>query len=172
MSVCVCQPASQPKFRTDSSFNLIFHVLLYLTSAIKCHLFCIGPPKLAEAYQRRYDASMGHSVRLVCPVISSELQDSGPAPLYSWTKDGREIHAGWPRYKIGDGTLRIRELQLDDAGVYCCLATNGFGSAQATLLVNVKGMTLYWISRTPAQDSLRFDNSIFRLFRNDRICYV
>ncbi|CAI5696565.1 unnamed protein product [Oreochromis niloticus] len=54
-----------------------------------------------------------------------------------WTKDARNIHSGWIRFRILRMGLKIKEVETDDAGTYICKATNGFGSVNVnyTLIV-------------------------------------
>ncbi|KAK7922530.1 hypothetical protein WMY93_009432 [Mugilogobius chulae] len=70
-------------------------------------------------------------MKLPCPV------DGDPPPLIMWTKDGRNIHSGWTRFRVLQQGLRIKEVETEDAGTYICKATNGFGSVNInyTLIV-------------------------------------
>ncbi|XP_016402650.1 fibroblast growth factor receptor-like 1, partial [Sinocyclocheilus rhinocerous] len=70
-------------------------------------------------------------MKLQCPV------EGDPPPLIMWTKDGRNIHSGWMRFRVLQQTLRIKEVEAEDAGTFICKATNGFGSVNInyTLIV-------------------------------------
>ena len=60
--------------------------------------------------------------------------------MMQWKKDGRTIHSGWTRFKVSqDGQLRIREVEMDDAGTYLCKATNGFGHVNVNYTLIVVG---------------------------------
>ncbi|XP_041124486.1 fibroblast growth factor receptor-like 1 isoform X2 [Polyodon spathula] len=61
-------------------------------------------------------------MKLLCPV------EGDPPPLTMWTKDGRTIHSGWTRFRVLRQGLKIKEVEVEDAGTYICKATNGFGS--------------------------------------------
>ncbi|KAI4819404.1 hypothetical protein KUCAC02_004651 [Chaenocephalus aceratus] len=67
-----------------------------------------------------------------------------PPPLIMWTKDGRNIHSGWTRFRVLQHGLRIKEVEPEDAGTYICKATNGFGSVNInyTLIVIGKWKTM------------------------------
>ncbi|XP_060692661.1 fibroblast growth factor receptor-like 1 isoform X3 [Hemiscyllium ocellatum] len=70
----------------------------------------------------RQAVKLGRTVRLACPV------EGDPPPLTMWIKDGRTIHSGWTRFRVLQHGLKIKEVEMEDAGVYVCRATNGFGS--------------------------------------------
>jgi len=97
-----------------------------------CHT---APPHLTGDYQRVHVATVGTTLRLVCPVIAR------PTALVEWWKDRHRIHDGWVRHRSVNGTLRVRDVQLSDSGRYTCEATNGFGSAQATLFLHAHGLS-------------------------------
>ena len=68
---------------------------------------------------------LGQSLTLTCQA------DGFPKPSYSWKFNGGAI---------GDSqnTLQLASAQVLNAGNYTCVATNTFGSAQETRLVNVR----------------------------------
>ena len=81
-----------------------------------------------------------------------------PTPNIIWFKNNSQITATGKgrRYSIdnkitqpGNRTsdLRIRAVQLDDAGDYVCIARNALGSDNSTITLYVKGNKLiYYIS--------------------------
>ncbi|XP_053734859.1 fibroblast growth factor receptor-like 1a [Synchiropus splendidus] len=81
-----------------------------------------GPPRVSERVIHRQSVRLGRTMKLPCPV------EGDPPPLIMWTKDGRNIHSGWSRFRVLQQALRIKEVEADDAGTYICKATNGFGS--------------------------------------------
>ncbi|KAG7517235.1 fibroblast growth factor receptor-like 1 [Solea senegalensis] len=81
-----------------------------------------GPPRVSERVAHRQSVRLGRTMKLPCPV------EGDPPPLIMWTKDGRNIHSGWTRFKVLQHGLRIKDVETDDAGTYICKATNGFGS--------------------------------------------
>ena len=90
---------------------------------------------IESRYVRRHVVRAGTRLRLPCPV------ESNPAALVRWDKDGELVRLGWDRYRVrpDDSSLAIRDLQMDDTGVYKCHATNGFGSIDVKYLVYVLG---------------------------------
>lgn len=90
-----------------------------------------GPPRVSERVAHRQSIRLGRTMKLPCPV------EGDPPPLIMWTKDGRNIHSGWTRFRVLQQGLRIKEVETDDAGTYICKATNGFGSVNInyTLIV-------------------------------------
>nr|XP_045247933.1 fibroblast growth factor receptor-like 1 isoform X2 [Macaca fascicularis] len=81
-----------------------------------------GPPRMADKVVPRQVTRLGRTVRLQCPV------EGDPPPLTMWTKDGRTIHSGWSRFRVLPQGLKVKQVEREDAGVYVCKATNGFGS--------------------------------------------
>ncbi|KAI7801784.1 fibroblast growth factor receptor-like 1b [Triplophysa rosa] len=98
--------------------------LTFLTGLLILALSCEarGPPWVSRQVEERPTARLGRTVRLPCPV------DGDPPPLVLWVKDGRNVHPGWSRYKVLKQSLKIKEVELEDAGEYICRVTNGFGS--------------------------------------------
>ncbi|XP_066576292.1 fibroblast growth factor receptor-like 1a [Amia ocellicauda] len=90
-----------------------------------------GPPRIAEKIIHRQTVRIGRTMKLPCPV------EGDPPPLTMWTKDGRNIHSGWMRFRILRQGLKIKEVEAEDAGTFVCKATNGFGSVNInyTLIV-------------------------------------
>ncbi|XP_055087297.1 fibroblast growth factor receptor-like 1 [Periophthalmus magnuspinnatus] len=90
-----------------------------------------GPPRVSHKVTHRQSARLGSGIKLPCPV------EGDPPPLIMWTKDGRNIHSGWVRFRFLRMGLKIKEVEADDAGTYICKATNGFGSVNInyTLIV-------------------------------------
>ncbi|XP_041800631.1 fibroblast growth factor receptor-like 1a isoform X2 [Chelmon rostratus] len=93
-----------------------------------------GPPRVSERVAHRQSVRLGRTMKLPCPV------EGDPPPLIMWTKDGRNIHSGWTRFRVLQHALRIKEVETEDAGTYICKATNGFGSVNInyTLIVIVR----------------------------------
>ncbi|KAM6977857.1 fibroblast growth factor receptor-like 1a [Aplochiton taeniatus] len=90
-----------------------------------------GPPRVAERVAHRQTVRLGRTMKLSCPV------EGDPPPLIMWTKDNRNIHSGWTRFRVLQHALRIKQVEPEDAGTFVCKATNGFGSVNInyTLIV-------------------------------------
>ena len=88
---------------------------------------------MAEHVSHRQSVRLGRTMKLACPV------QSDPPPLIMWTKDGRNIHSGWTRFRVLQHALRIKEVEAEDAGTFVCKATNGFGSVNINYTLIVIG---------------------------------
>lgn len=88
---------------------------------------------MADKVVPRQVARLGRTVRLQCPV------EGDPPPLTMWTKDGRTIHSGWSRFRVLPQGLKVKEVEAEDAGVYVCKATNGFGSLSVNYTLIIMG---------------------------------
>ena len=81
-------------------------------------------------------AKVGQSKKkFLCPVSAD------PPPIFiQWLKDGERVTELWTRFRIvKDGSLRIKDVELADAGKYTCKATNGFGSIMVNYSLIVVG---------------------------------
>lgn len=95
-----------------------------------------GPPRVSNKVIHRQTARLGSAIKFPCPV------EGDPPPLIMWTKDGRNIHSGWTRFRILRMGLKIKEVEADDTGTYICKATNGFGSVNINytlIVIDVSG---------------------------------
>lgn len=97
--------------------------------------FFAGPPHIVSKSETRHLIGAGETLRLTC------LVEAVPPAIITWQKDGDMIHPGWDRYRTNEHahTLKIKDLETTDSGVFTCLATNGFGSVKVTYLVYVYG---------------------------------
>ncbi|XP_053701599.1 fibroblast growth factor receptor-like 1 [Synchiropus splendidus] len=109
----------------------ILKILLFLFEAVLLSDCARGPPRVSDKVVHRQTARIGSAIKLPCPV------EGDPPPLIMWTKDGRNIHSGWIRFRVLRMGLKIKEVEADDTGTYICKATNGFGSVNVnyTLIV-------------------------------------
>ncbi|XP_062326193.1 fibroblast growth factor receptor-like 1 [Osmerus eperlanus] len=109
----------------------VLKIMLLIFEAFLLSDCARGPPRVAERVAHRQTARLGSAIKLPC------LVEGDPPPLIMWTKDGRNIHSGWIRFRILRLGLKIKEVEAEDAGTYICKATNGFGSVNInyTLIV-------------------------------------
>ncbi|XP_061700672.1 fibroblast growth factor receptor-like 1 [Syngnathoides biaculeatus] len=109
----------------------VLRIVLFILEAVSLVHCARGPPRLSEKVVHRQTVRLGTAIKLPCPV------EGDPPPLIMWTKDGRNIHSGWIRFRILRMGLKIKEVEADDTGTYICKATNGFGSINVnyTLIV-------------------------------------
>ncbi|ESO86594.1 hypothetical protein LOTGIDRAFT_128829, partial [Lottia gigantea] len=93
-----------------------------------------GPPQVIGKVNHRHIAKVGHNTKLLCPV------EADPLPLMLWKKNGQNIPNGWTRFKVSkEGQLRIKQVEMDDAGTYECKAINGFGNIKINYSLIVVG---------------------------------
>ena len=77
---------------------------------------------------------IGETIKLVCPVSGF------PDIMVEWYKDGEQVDEyTWQGYRIGKKSLKIRNANVDDTGVFVCKAINGFGSEQVRIELVVVG---------------------------------
>ncbi len=99
-----------------------------------------GPPH-ADQKELQKIGHIGDTVRLTCPVSGF------PQPMVEWSKDGEKIDHMWDRHKTGRKTLRIKNVNEDDTGVFTCKAINGFGSEEVRvelIIVGKKEQEIEW----------------------------
>jgi len=101
-------------------------------------LFVSGPPRISPklALRQKERSSfirLGVTLTMTCPV------EADPPAITTWFKDGEDIHQGWERFlvKSHHGILRVLDVEREDAGVYQCRATNGFGTVEYQLILHV-----------------------------------
>lgn len=121
--------------------------------------FAPGPPWVSRKVEDRQTAKLGHTVRLPCPV------EGDPPPLVLWVKDGRNVNTGWSRYKVLRKSLKIKEVELEDAGEYICRVTNGFGSLALNFTLIVIGKDCL-----PRHTPQPFISQFFILLHTQSIC--
>lgn len=93
-----------------------------------------GPPQYVGDGRSRQIARVNHTKKLLCPV------EGDPFPFIEWKKDGESINELWDNHKVmKDGSLRIKDIEVENAGKYVCKATNGFGSISVNYTLVVVG---------------------------------
>ena len=68
-----------------------------------------------------------------CPATGS------PMPEITWTKNGNKMSLGNMVNQLGNGTLVIRKVSVDESGTYTCTATNIAGKSNGTTNVDAVG---------------------------------
>ncbi|KAI4887616.1 hypothetical protein NFI96_024177 [Prochilodus magdalenae] len=107
--------------------------MLIVTVAV--YVLAVGPPRVSGWVEEKQTARLGRTIRLPCPVVGD------PQPLWHWTKNGRTVNPGWSRFRVlrESHSLKIKEVEEGDAGVYVCRAINGFGSVTLNFTLVVVG---------------------------------
>uniref|UniRef100_A0A8C7FH61 Myosin light chain kinase, smooth muscle n=1 Tax=Oncorhynchus kisutch TaxID=8019 RepID=A0A8C7FH61_ONCKI len=89
-----------------------------------------------------------------------------PQPLVTWLKGDEELHAS-PHFnmfeKSGIHFLEIRDVFVDDAGMYTCSVANSAGKATATAELIVQGRTLQPITQPVIQPSAVNTQAVSRM---------
>ncbi|XP_057368193.1 fibroblast growth factor receptor-like 1 [Daphnia carinata] len=109
--------------------HAVDHLLLLLTLHVAGTLSdsgLKGPPHISGSVTPKQTFRLGETIKLDCPIRGT------PTPIVEWYKDGDSVTAGWERFKSTSHGLRIKEVIVDDSGVYTCKGVNGFGSEQVT----------------------------------------
>lgn len=115
---------------TRSDFTDCKMILIVLSVLSTCTAY--GPPTLTHQYKSRQVVDVNTTKKLLCPV------EADPPALNQWYKDGSDVNEIWDKFKIlSDGSLRISDITMEDAGRYTCKAVNGFGhmDVEYTLIV-------------------------------------
>uniref|UniRef100_A0A674BTL4 Myosin light chain kinase, smooth muscle n=1 Tax=Salmo trutta TaxID=8032 RepID=A0A674BTL4_SALTR len=108
-----------------------------------------SPPKFVTKPSRIF-VRMGQTGKFSAKITGR------PQPLVTWFKGDEELHAS-PHFnmfeKSGIHLLEIRDVCVDDAGMYTCSVANSAGKATATAELIVQGRTLQPITQPVIQPS-------------------
>lgn len=109
-------------------------------AGILCFIWCLlsasvalagAPPKIRADYRAIIRANAMDRVQMSCPV---HQQSGDSAGLFiSWLKDNESLPVMMIRFETKGAHLMIEDVEPEDAGVYVCIATNGFGSQRAAI---------------------------------------
>uniref|UniRef100_A0A3Q4GEU3 Neural cell adhesion molecule L1 n=1 Tax=Neolamprologus brichardi TaxID=32507 RepID=A0A3Q4GEU3_NEOBR len=81
----------------------------------------------------------GQTLELEC------IAEGLPTPDISWQKEGGELPSNRVSYQNFKKTLKISDVNENDAGNYRCVATNNLGTVHHTIKVTVKAAP-FWVS--------------------------
>ena len=99
-------------------------------------LFVVSLPKFAVKPPAKVSAFSGKTLKLNCSVTGDGQ------PVITWKRRGAELPVG--RSVVSREGLVIRDLKLEDAGNYLCVATvAGKFSIEASTAVEIKGKVLF-----------------------------
>ncbi|KAI9562994.1 hypothetical protein GHT06_010450 [Daphnia sinensis] len=91
-----------------------------------------APPKMRADYRAIIRANVMDRVQMSCPVHHQQSGDSAGL-FFSWLKDNESLPVMMIRFETKGAHLIIEDAESEDAGVYVCIATNGFGSQRAAI---------------------------------------
>ena len=94
----------------------------------------------------KHIARKGEDIRIDCPIFGN------PAPIIEWRKGEDIIDYSWIRIRTSKRSMKIRNAQEEDTGMYYCKGVNGFGNTQVRVDLIIIGKL---VSRT------HFTNRIF-----------
>ena len=123
--------------KEDSDFYFCSAVNLLGSVETKTLLVVVSLPRFTVKPPARAIASPGETLTLNCSASGD------PQPVISWKKQGGQLPVG--RSQQSNGQLIIRNLQLNDAGNYICVATSAgvFDIETGTYAEVRRGMALY-----------------------------
>ena len=128
MAVLICGQTTQTPLQYCSSL-LCYKSLLRLTIILYPGMPTIVPSTVT--------VDSGQSVTLLCSARGI------PAPMFSWFKGDVQLLDSDPRLSITGGTLRIRDVVVDDRGYYTCRANFPAGTTEAQAYVSVRCKLMY-----------------------------
>uniref|UniRef100_A0A8C8MI39 Myosin light chain kinase, smooth muscle n=1 Tax=Oncorhynchus tshawytscha TaxID=74940 RepID=A0A8C8MI39_ONCTS len=118
-----------------------------------------SPPKFVTKPSRIF-VRMGQTGKFSAKITGR------PQPLVTWLKGDEELHAS-PHFnmfeKSGIHFLEIRDVCVDDAGMYTCSVANSAGKATATAELIVQGRTLQPITQPVIQPSAVNTQTVSRM---------
>ena len=122
--------------KEDSDFYFCSAVNLLGSVETKTLLVVVSLPRFTVKPPARAIASPGETLTLNCSASGD------PQPVISWKKQGGQLPVG--RSQQSNGQLIIRNLQLNDAGNYICVATSAgvFNIETVTYAEVQRGMAL------------------------------
>jgi hemicentin len=117
-------------------------------------------PNHAGVYKCHASNSVGHTsaeatlLVLVYPVISSTITQTAfikgssaflpcdthgiPPPVVHWERNGQRLFIDGHKYiSFSNGTLQIKDVQVNDNGIYRCVASNHVGNVTAEITVDI-----------------------------------
>jgi len=85
------------------------------------HTICLDAPSILT-HPQNTSALTGDTITINCNITAL------PRPMVTWLKDNQSVEYDQRVVLLEDGSLQINDVQLDDAGVYQCMASNINGS--------------------------------------------
>ena len=122
--------------KEDSDFYFCSAVNLLGSVETKALLVVVSLPRFTVKPPAKAIASPGETLTLNCSASGD------PQPVISWKKQGGQLPVG--RSHQSNGQLIVRNLQLNDAGNYICVATSAgvFNIETVTYAEVRRGMAL------------------------------
>ncbi|TRY77404.1 hypothetical protein TCAL_07616 [Tigriopus californicus] len=103
-------------------------IVLSLLAVALVHGNAIKGPPLADPKEVQNVVRLGEDTKIVCPISGY------PRLIISWSKGNDDVmEYSWTRFRRNKKSLKIKDVELGDAGTYVCKGTNGFGSDEAKI---------------------------------------
>ena len=103
--------------KSDSADYACIATNMFGRAVQKTRLIVISLPQFTVKPPARIRAYIGTKMTLNCSATGD------PQPVISWKRQGSQLPVG--RSQQIDGSLVIRDVQNQDAGIYVCVATSG-----------------------------------------------
>ncbi|XP_067839719.1 leucine-rich repeat and immunoglobulin-like domain-containing nogo receptor-interacting protein 2 isoform X2 [Heptranchias perlo] len=106
---------------------------LFLPSYFTCQ-----KPKIRDKKLQHVVIDEGQVAQFICSA------DGDPLPVISWQSPRRRVislKSNGRATVLGDGTLQIKFTQVQDSGVYVCVASNAAGNDTSSATLVVKGLS-------------------------------
>nr|XP_022341960.1 basement membrane-specific heparan sulfate proteoglycan core protein-like isoform X4 [Crassostrea virginica] len=98
------------------------------TITVNPEAIAVRPTAVVDAVDQKLTIDQGTTATIRCSVTGE------PQPTVTWSKSRGELTE---RHRVTGGTLRIVGAQVEDRGIYICLAENSAGQDQAWVIVEV-----------------------------------
>ncbi|KAK6636854.1 hypothetical protein RUM43_010518 [Polyplax serrata] len=89
-------------------------------------------PKIIPSNEEEVKGTIGGEIVVKCPV------GGVPPPTITWMKNGKPLSMASTFFQDENGSLIIKNLTINDAGIYTCTATNSVGSASKEIAFQVQ----------------------------------
>ncbi|XP_043935870.1 leucine-rich repeat and immunoglobulin-like domain-containing nogo receptor-interacting protein 4 [Protopterus annectens] len=107
--------------------------------------FTCQKPRIRNKTYRQVTTREGETVTFSC------IADGNPVPEIFWMSPKKTLLSATSSgrfWVLRDGTLQIRYAQIQDSGMYLCIANNAGGNDSAQVLLKVADFSLYYGNRT------------------------
>ncbi|XP_034337833.2 basement membrane-specific heparan sulfate proteoglycan core protein isoform X5 [Magallana gigas] len=98
------------------------------TITVNPEVIAVRPTAVIDAPDQKLTIDQGTTATIRCEVTGT------PQPTITWSKSRGDLT---DRHRVTGGTLRIVGAQVEDRGIYLCLAENSAGQDQAWVIVEV-----------------------------------
>ena len=108
------------------------------------HVYSLSEPTIIHTAPQNQVVRANTNIVFECEATTDPLEAAHL--IITWRRNGEEINFdNEPRFRLNanDNTLTIMASEIDDSGVYTCVAENGVDSDEATAVLTVEGMEVH-----------------------------